>query len=62
MVMLVDLPLSIIAYLLAWKYGLLAAIWIFVVGTWWWYFLSRGIERMIEGFRRRDEINTLKIS
>lgn len=61
-VMLADLPLSIVAYLLAWKYGLLAAIWIFVVGTCWWYFLSRGIEHLIEGLRHRKEINILKIS
>jgi hypothetical protein len=62
MVMVLDLPLSIVAYMLAWKYGLVAAIWIFVVGTWWWYFLSRGIEHMIERFRHRKEIVVLKIS
>lgn len=62
MVMLADVPLSIVAYLLAWKYGLLAAIWIFVVGTWWWYFLSRRVEGMIEAFRHRNEVNTFKIS
>jgi hypothetical protein len=62
MVMLADLPLSIVAYLFAWKYGLFAAIWIFVVGTWWWYFLSRRIKQMVERFLHRNEINTLKIS
>jgi hypothetical protein len=40
-IMLVDLPVSFPAYALAWWNGLVAATWIFVVGTWWWYFLSR---------------------
>jgi len=61
-VMLADLPVSLVAYALAWKYGLLAAVWIFIAGTWWWYFLSRIIERVIESFWHRNEINTLNVS
>jgi hypothetical protein len=36
-----DFPISIGAFALAWKYPLLAHLWIAVVGTAWWYFLSR---------------------
>lgn len=51
-----DLPISIVTYILAWKYSLLAAIWIFAAGTLWWYFLSRVIESAFRRFqgRRRD--------
>jgi hypothetical protein len=31
-----DLPVSIVAYMVAWSSGFLAFIWIFVVGTLWW--------------------------
>jgi hypothetical protein len=61
-VMLVDLPVSVVAYGLAWKYGVLAALWVFVAGTAWWYFLSRSIERLVERFRHRNEISTLNLS
>jgi len=56
LVIVADLPVSIVAYILAWKYSLLAAIWIFVAGTLWWYFLSRVIESALRRFqdRRRD--------
>jgi hypothetical protein len=40
-VMLADLPISLVAYFLAWKNGLFSMIWIFVAGTLWWYFLSQ---------------------
>ena len=42
-VLLADLPISIPAYLFGWKYPALAAIWIFLAGTLWWYLLSRGV-------------------
>jgi hypothetical protein len=58
---LVDLPLSLVAYMLAWKYSLLAATWIFVVGTWWWYFLSRAIESGVRRFQDRASIERLDI-
>jgi hypothetical protein len=61
-VMLVDLPVSLVAYALAWKFGVLAAVWIFVAGTGWWYFLSGIIERVVESFRHRNEISTLNLS
>ena len=62
---LVDLPLSIVAYLLAWRYSLLAATWIFVAGTWWWYFLSCAIEsavRQFQGHHNRSSVQRLDIS
>jgi hypothetical protein len=43
-ILLLDLPISVVAYALAWKYPAIEAIWIFVVGTLWWYALSRGVE------------------
>lgn len=54
-VMLVDLPLSFPAYILGWKYQLLAATWIVVVGTWWWYFLSQLLFKAIRRFKERNE-------
>jgi len=56
LVIVADLPISIVTYIVAWKYPLLAAIWIFVAGTLWWYFLSRVIESAMRRFqnRRRD--------
>jgi hypothetical protein len=35
-IMPADLPVSIVAYMVAWSSGFLAFIWIFVVGTLWW--------------------------
>jgi hypothetical protein len=47
-ILLVDLPVSAPAYVLAWWNGPITVIWIVVVGTLWWYFLSRVIERLIK--------------
>jgi hypothetical protein len=49
-ILLADLPFSIVAYVLAWKYPALTAFWIFVGGTLWWYSLSRGAEFLFELF------------
>lgn len=54
-VMLADIPVSFPAYVLAWKYELSAATWIFVVGTWWWYFLSQFLFKAIRRFNQRNE-------
>jgi len=54
-VLLADLPISLPAYFLGWKYSTLAAIWIFVAGTFWWYLLSRGAEALLNRFLRRDQ-------
>ena len=49
--MVADLPVSLVAYMLGWKFQLVAAVWIFVAGTWWWYFLSLVMERAIHRFQ-----------
>jgi len=53
-VMLADLPISLVAFGLAWKHGLLAAMWVVVAGTLWWYILSRVAEYAFNKFRLRD--------
>jgi hypothetical protein len=52
-VMLADLPVSLRAYGLAWKYGWLAVMWIVVAGTLWWYLLSRGAAFLFAEFRNK---------
>jgi hypothetical protein len=42
-ILILDLPISLVAYLIGWKYGGLALAWIMVVGTLWWYLLGRGL-------------------
>lgn len=49
---MLDLPLSLVAIGLAWKHGVLATIWIMVVGTLWWYLLGRGAEVVFDLMRR----------
>ena len=55
-IMLEDLPISLVAYLVAWKYSWLAALWIIVVGTLWWYLLSRGVEFIFDMFKDRGTV------
>jgi hypothetical protein len=55
-IMLVDLPISIVAYVVGWKYSWLAALWIIVVGTLWWYLLSRGVEFIFDQFKNRGSV------
>jgi len=49
-ILLVDLPISIVAYALAWKYPTIAMVWIFVAGTLWGYLLSCGIQFVFDNF------------
>jgi hypothetical protein len=49
-ILMLDLPISVVAYALGWKYPAIATIWIFVVGTLWWYVLSCGIELVYDKF------------
>jgi hypothetical protein len=42
-VQVADLPISLLSYLIGWKYSALAVIWIFVAGTYWWYQPRGGI-------------------
>ena len=50
-----DLPISFPAYFLAWKYPAFGVIWIFVVGTVWWYLLGRCAGFLFIRFIRRNE-------
>jgi hypothetical protein len=52
-VLVADLPISLPAYALAWKYGALGVAWIFVAGTFWWYLLGRAGVALLNRFRRR---------
>ena len=56
-IMLADFPISAVALALAlaWKYSALAAAWILVVGTLWWYLLSREAELVLRRFKARRE-------
>lgn len=54
-IMLADLPVSAIAYALAWNHGMIAGTWVVVLGTLWWYLLSRVAERLIGRFRARTQ-------
>jgi len=49
--LLLDFPISVVTFALAFKHGSLAMIWMFVAGTAWWYLLGCGIERLIKKYR-----------
>jgi hypothetical protein len=51
--MVLDFPISVVAVFVAWKYSSLAVAWLVVVGTFWWYVLSRGAELLLHKFRER---------
>jgi hypothetical protein len=50
-----DFPLSLVADALTPKFAPLAAIWIVVAGTVWWYLLSRAVEMLVNKFARRQK-------
>jgi hypothetical protein len=41
-----DLPISVVAFILVWHHGVLAMIWMVIVGTLWWFLLSLGAEAL----------------
>jgi hypothetical protein len=51
LVLIADLPISLVAYFAARKYGLFAAAWTVVVGTLWWYVIGRTAECIIDRIR-----------
>ena len=61
-IVLIDLPISGVALMLAWKYGALAAAWIVVVGTLWWYLLSLGAQAFVRRLKVRTEARLSKLS
>lgn len=52
-VLLADLPISIVTYLIGWKYPGLGVMWTFVAGTAWWYLLSRGLALLVSATESR---------
>jgi hypothetical protein len=54
--MLIDFPISIVTFVLAWKHSVLAGAWLIVVGTLWWYLLSRGAELVIHKLRDHGSV------
>src|ERR1700722_13797408 len=60
-IMLVDLPISLVAFALAWKYSALATAWILVVATLWWYLLSRGADLVVRKFKARRDVPLNKL-
>ena len=55
-ILLADFPISLLAYALAWRHGVLAAIWIVGAGTLWWYLLSVAGEALLSRFPRRHSL------
>ena len=51
-VMQADFPISLLVHAFTPKYAALAAIWIVVAGTLWWYLLSRAAEFVINKLKR----------
>jgi hypothetical protein len=43
-VTLADVPVSVVTGMLVWRHSLLAGVWATLVGTLWWYLLSRLLE------------------
>jgi len=41
-----DLPVSAPVYFLAWRYPIIALLWLIGAGTLWWYFLGRLVQRI----------------
>ena len=54
-VMHADFPISLLAYALTPKYAALAAIWIVLAGTLWWYLLSRAAEARFNNLAQRQK-------
>lgn len=55
-IILADFPISLVAFASAWKHGACTAAWILIVGTFWWYLLSRGIEALIRRIQPRQDV------
>jgi hypothetical protein len=54
-VLLADLPISLPAYFLGWKYPALSVTWVLVAGTIWWYLLGRAVEAVFLWFAHRND-------
>src|ERR1700735_369159 len=54
-ILVADLPISLPAYFLAWKYPAFAVTWVFVAGTLWWYLLGRAVQAVCLWFAHRND-------
>jgi riboflavin transporter FmnP len=61
-IMLVDLPVSALAYALAWGHGAIAAVWVVLVGTFWWYLVSAAVATLVGKIRGRPSVPTMQRS
>jgi hypothetical protein len=52
-----DLPISFVAFALAFHYEALACLWMVVVGTLWWYFLGRAAQFVHSRFGTRAHLD-----
>ena len=52
-----DLPISFVAFALSFHHDALAWIWMVVVGTLWWYLLSRTAQFLHSRFGGRTDLN-----
>jgi hypothetical protein len=51
-----DLPISLVAFALSFHHDALAWIWMVVVGTLWWYFLTRTASFLHSRFKSRTHL------
>ncbi len=51
LIVLVDLPISLPAYFLGWKYPAPALVWVLIAGTFWWYVLGGGVKFLSDSLR-----------
>ena len=60
-IIVADLPISLVVFALAWHYPVLAAIWLVIIGTLWWYLISRLLKLGVQKLLRKDPpFSTLK--
>ena len=52
-----DLPISLVAFALSFGHDALAWAWMVVVGTLWWYFLSRAAQFLRRKYTGRTSAN-----
>jgi hypothetical protein len=55
LVLVADLPVSLVSYALGWRYPGIAVAWIFIAGTTWWYLLGRAVALVPWGLNRRHQ-------
>jgi hypothetical protein len=61
-IMLADLPISLVTMAIGFRYPGMAVVWMFVVGTLWWYLLSRIVEVLFNLFAGGSQPPTIYTS